>query len=113
MAVRSLKSWLMPVISQRLLSRQRLLSLREKSESQRKAQQRPHVLHFFIELDDPYSLLLAQAIPLLKHKYDVSVVEHRVGAPDDSAVPEREKLKTYSQIDATRLAQQYGLQDPS
>ena len=110
MAIRSLKSWLMPVISQRFLSRSRLLALREKAEVKRSAQQRPHVLHFFHELEDPYSLLLAQAIPLLQSKYSVSVVQHLVGPPEDSAVPEREKLKAYSQQDASRLAIQYGLQ---
>ena len=110
MAIRSLKSWLMPVISQRFLSRSRLLALREKAEVKRSAQQRPHVLHFFHELEEPYSLLLAQAIPLLQSKYSVSVVQHLVGPPEDSAVPEREKLKAYSQQDASRLAKQYGLQ---
>jgi 2-hydroxychromene-2-carboxylate isomerase len=100
----------MPVISQRFLSRSRLLALREKAEVNRSAQQRPHVLHFFHELEDPYSLLLAQAIPLLQSKYSVSVLQHLVGPPADSAVPEREKLKAYSQQDASRLAKQYGLQ---
>ena len=112
MAFRSLKSWLMPVISQQFLSRSRLLALREKAEVKRSAQQHPHVLHFFHELEDPYSLLLAQAIPLLQNKFSVSVVQHLVGQPDSSAVPERDKLKAYSQVDAARLAQQYGLQWP-
>ena len=110
MTVRSLKSWLMPVISQHFLSRSRLMALREKAEAKRIAQQRPHVLHFFHEPDDPYSLLLAQAIPLLQTKYSISVLQHVVGPPEDSAVPEREKLAAYSQIDAERLAKQYGLQ---
>jgi 2-hydroxychromene-2-carboxylate isomerase len=112
MTFRSLKSWLMPVISQQFLSRSRLLALREKAEIKRSAQQRPHVLHFFHELEEPYSQLLAQAVPLLQDKYAVSVVQHVVGAPDDSAVPERDKLKAYSQQDAARLAKQYGLQWP-
>ena len=112
MTFRSLKSWLMPVISQHFLSRSRLLALREKAEIKRSAQQRPHVLHFFHELEEPYSQLLAQAVPLLQDKYAVSVVQHVVGAPDDSAVPERDKLKAYSQQDAARLAKQYGLEWP-
>ena len=112
MTFRSLKSWLMPVISQHFLSRSRLLALREKAEMKRSAQQRPHVLYFFLELEEPYSQLLAQAVPLLQDKYAVSVVQHEVGAPDDSAVPERDKLKAYSQQDAARLAKQYGFQWP-
>ena len=112
MPFRSLKSWLMPVISQRFLSRERLLALRHKAEQKRQSQSRPHVLHFFHQVDDPYSQLLAQAIPMLKDRYAVSVLQHVVGEPDDSAVPERDKLKTYSQLDATRLASQYGLRWP-
>ncbi|MDE3233648.1 MAG: DsbA family protein [Pseudomonadota bacterium] len=112
MSFRSLKSWLMPVISQRFLSRERLLALRQKAEQKRQRQSRPHVLHFFHQVDDPYSQLLAQAIPLLKSRYAVSVLQHVVGEPDDSAVPERDKLKAYSLLDAARLASQYGLRWP-
>ena len=112
MPFRSLKSWLMPVISQRFLSRERLLALRHKAEQKRQSQSRPHVLHFFHQVDDPYSQLLAQAISMLKDRYAVSVLQHVVGEPDDSAVPERDKLKTYSQLDAARLASQYGLRWP-
>ena len=102
----------MPVISQRFLSRKRLLALRQKAEQKRQRQSRPHVLHFFHQVDDPYSQLLAQAIPLLKSRYAVSVLQHVVGEPDDSAVPERDKLKAYSLLDAARLASQYGLRWP-
>jgi len=112
MSFRSLKSWLMPVISQRFLSRERLLALRLKAEQKRQSQSRPHVLHFFHQVDDPYSQLLAQAIPLLKLRYAVSVLQHVVGEPEDAAVPEREKLKAYSQLDAARLASHYGLRFP-
>ena len=113
MSFRSLKSWLMPVISQRFLSRERLMALRYKAEQKRQAQSRPHVLHFFHQTDDPYSQLLAQAIPQLQARYSVSVLQHLVSAPDDSAVPEREKLKAYSQLDAQRLAAQYALRWPA
>lgn len=112
MTFRSLKSWLMPVISQHFLSRKRLLKLREKAEAKRKAQSRSHVLHVFLQSDDPYSQLLAQALPLLQSRYAVSVLQHIVSEPEASAVPEREKLKAYSELDAQRLAQQYGLRWP-
>jgi 2-hydroxychromene-2-carboxylate isomerase len=102
----------MPVISQRFLSRERLLALRQKAERKRQAQSRPHVLHFFHQADDPYSQLLAQAMPLLKARYAVSVLQHAVGEPEDSAVPERDKLKAYSVLDANRLAAHYGLRQP-
>ena len=113
MFFRSPKSWLMPVISQHFLSRSRLLNLRKKAEQLRKSQSRPHVLHVFFQPDEPYSQLLAQALPKLQSRYAVSVLRHVVSEPDDSAVPEREKLKSYSQIDAKRLADHYGLEFPA
>ena len=103
----------MPVISQHFLSRSRLLNLRKKAEHLRKSQSRPHVLHAFLQPDEPYSQLLAQALPKLQSRYAVSVLRHVVSEPDDSAAPEREKLKTYSQIDAKRLADQYDLVFPA
>ena len=112
MSFQRLQSWLMPAISQRFLSRERLLKLRQKAEHKRQVQTRPHVLHFFHQTDDPYSQLLAQALPQLQSRYAVSVLQHLVGEPDDSAVPERDKLKAYSQLDAQRLASHYGLRWP-
>jgi len=103
----------MPVISQHFLSRSRLLNLRKKAEQLRKSQSRPHVLHVFLQPDEPYSQLLAQALPKLQSRYAVSVLRHGVSEPDDSAAPEREKLKAYSQIDAKRLADHYGLVFPA
>ena len=46
---------------------------------------------------------------MLQARYAVSVLQHIVAEPDASAVPERDKLTAYSQLDAQRLAQQYGL----
>ena len=103
----------MPVVSQHFLSRSRLLNLRKKAEQLRKSQSRPHVLHVFLQPDEPYSQLLAQALPKLQSRYAVSVLRHGVSEPDDSAAPEREKLKAYSQIDAKRLADEYGLVFPA
>ena len=71
------------------------------------------MLHVFLQPDEPYSQLLAQALPKLQSRYAVSVLQHWVSEPDDSAVPEREKLKAYSQIDAKRLAVEYGLVFPA
>ena len=89
------------------------MALRRKAEQKRQAQSRPHVLHFFHQVDEPYSQLLAQAIALLKSRYAVSVLQHVVGEPEGSAVPERDKLKAYSLLDAERLAAQYDLRWPN
>ena len=109
MFFRSPQSWLMPVISQLFLSRSRLLKLRHKAEKKRQEAKRPHVIHFFHQLDDPYSQLLAKALPVLQSRYNIILETHFVEAPEDSAVPERAMLKAYSLLDAQRLANRFQL----
>ena len=109
MFFRSPQSWLMPVISQLFLSRSRLLKLRHKAEKKRQEAKRPHVIHFFHQLDDPYSQLLAKALPVLQSRYNIILEIHLVEAPEDSAVPERAMLKAYSLLDAQRLANRFQL----
>ena len=109
MFFRSPQSWLMPVISQLFLSQSRLLKLRHKAEKKRQEAKRPHVIHFFHQLDDPYSQLLATALPVLQSRYNIILETHLVEAPEDSAVPERAMLKAYSLLDAQRLANRFQL----
>ena len=109
MFFRSPQSWLMPVISQLFLSRSRLLKLRHKAEKKRQEAKRPHVIHFFHQLDDPYSQLLTKALPVLQSRYNIILETHLVEAPEDSAVPERAMLKAYSLLDAQRLANRFQL----
>jgi 2-hydroxychromene-2-carboxylate isomerase len=110
MQLRSLKSWLMPVISQLFLSRARLLKLRMRAEKKRQSQGRPHTLYFFHQEDDPYSQLLATALPSIQSRFSVTVETHWVSPPEDSAVPERALLKAYSEQDALRLAERFQIQ---
>lgn len=110
----SLRSLITPWISQRLLSRQRLLRQRERAEARRLARGLPHELLYFHQVDDPYSHLAAQALPALARRYDIRVRPVLVGPPADSAAPDRERLVAYSRVDAQRLAHWHGLdyQDP-
>jgi 2-hydroxychromene-2-carboxylate isomerase len=109
-ALMSIKTLLMPAISQRMLSRERLLQRRATAERQRRARREPHRLHYFHQVDDPYSALAAAALPRLLQRYDVELVAHVVGPPADSAAPERDKLVAYSRKDAQRLAGHCGLE---
>jgi 2-hydroxychromene-2-carboxylate isomerase len=106
----SIKSWLMPAISQRLLSRDRLLRQRERAERARVRRAEPHLLHYFHQVDDPYSALAASILPRLLSRYDIQLLPHLVGAPPDNAAPERDKLIAYSRRDATLLARHWGLE---
>ena len=118
----SIRTLLMPVISQHLLARERLLKLRARAERERLAGARTHQVHYFHQVDDPYSALVAGILPQLIARYDIDVVPHVVGPPPDSAAPEREKLIAYSRKDARLLARHWNLvfddligqpQDPS
>lgn len=106
----SLKSLLMPAISQRMLSQARLLARRARAERGRVARGEPHRLQYFHQVDDPYSALLAQCLPRLLARYDVALQAHVVGAPADDAAPERERLVAYSRKDAGLLARHRGLE---
>lgn len=105
----SIKTLLMPVISQRLLSRERVLKLRTKAERLRLGQRAAHQVHYFHQVDDPYSALAAAALPQLAERYEVDICPHVVGPPPDSAAPDRERLIAYSRKDAQRLAKRSGL----
>lgn len=103
----SIKSLLMPAISQRLLSQQRLQSQRERFERRRRARGEPHVLHYFHQVDDPYSALAASALARLRQRYRIELTPHLVGAPPDAAAPEHAKLAAYGRADAQRLARHW------
>ena len=105
----SIKSLLMPMVSSRLMSRDRLLKARAKAERTRQAQGEPHRLHYFHQVDDPYSALLASHLASLLARYDIELSAHVVGPPPESAAPDRARLVAYSRADAQRLAQRHAL----
>ena len=79
----------------------------------RRLLQRTPELHYFHQVDDPYSHLTALQLPGLQSRYRVRLVPHLVPAPDASAAPEQQKLRDWSRRDATRLALSLGLAAPS
>jgi 2-hydroxychromene-2-carboxylate isomerase len=91
-----------------------LLRLREKAERQRLAAGKPHQLHYFHQVDDPYSALAADVLPKFLARYQVELLPHVVGAPPDAAAPDRDRLVAYSRSDAQLLARHRGLsfEDP-
>jgi 2-hydroxychromene-2-carboxylate isomerase len=99
----------MPAITQRLFSRGRLLAQRAKFESRRAASAAPHQVHYFHQVDDPYSALVAQVLPQFLQRYAVEVCSHIVSGPTAAAAPERDKLVAYSRADAGLLAKRFGL----
>ena len=99
----------MPMVSQRLLSQERLLKKRAAAERARVANGLPHQLHYFHQVDDPYSALVAACLPDFLARYAIQLVPHVVGEPPANAAPERDKLKAYSRRDAESLARHWGM----
>jgi len=100
----------MPLISAHLLARERLLRRRARVEAARIARREPHRVHYFHQVDDPYSALASAALPQLVERYDIELVPHVVGPPADAAAPERARLVAYSRRDAELLARRWGLE---
>jgi 2-hydroxychromene-2-carboxylate isomerase len=69
-------------------------------------------VHYFHQVDDPYSHLCVQLLERLGHRYDVDLLAHLVSPPEDSAAPDRERLGHWSLRDAALLAQANGLEAP-
>ena len=105
----SIRSLLMPLVTQRLLSHERVLKQRAKAERSRLARREPHRVHCFLQVDDPYSALLAACLPQLQARYDFELVPHVVGPPPAAAAPDRARLVAHSRRDAQRLAAHHGL----
>jgi hypothetical protein len=106
--LKSIRRLLMPVVTQRLLSRQRLLRQRARAEAARLSRGERHRVHYFHQVDDPYSALASACLPELLARYDIDIVAHVVGAPPDEAAPERDRLVVYSRRDAQLLARHWG-----
>ncbi len=71
---------------------------------------KPHEVHYFHEVADPYSHLASQLLEPFVSRYDVELVPHLVGDADE--VPEREMLLAYARKDAGDVAPAYGLEFP-
>lgn len=102
----SLKSYIVPRLAARLLSRERLGKQRARFERKRTGHPQVEV---FLDPSDPYSQLLQAVLPTFEARYDVDLITHIVGPPDDSAAPERAALAVYAAIDAQRLAAKAGI----
>ncbi|MGH7818793.1 MAG: DsbA family protein [Candidatus Binatia bacterium] len=70
----------------------------------------PHRVHYFHQVDDPYSHLAAQALRRFRDAYEIHLEPHLVGPPSDAAAPERRRLVDYSRKDAADVAPFYRLE---
>lgn len=82
---------------------------RARAERARLNRGEAHQVHYFHQVDDPYSALAAACLPRLLERYDINIKAHVVGPPPDSAAAERDKLIAYSRKDAQLLASRWGM----
>lgn len=61
-------------------------------------------LHYFHQVDDPYSHLMLQVLPALAANPQLSLVIHVAPPPDAAAAPDRERLQAWSRRDGMALA---------
>jgi 2-hydroxychromene-2-carboxylate isomerase len=105
----SLRGLLMPAISARLLAPERQQRLRDRAERARVARGEPHRVLCFLQVDDPYSALLAASLPRLAQRHAISIEPRVVPPPSDAAAPQRARLVDWSRRDAALLARHHGL----
>jgi 2-hydroxychromene-2-carboxylate isomerase len=94
----------------RLLTSPRVRDARRRLASiRRQARGGPAIVHYFHQVDDPYSHLMLQVLPALAANYRIELARHLVPPPSDAAAPDRERLQAWSRRDAQDLAAAIGL----
>ena len=82
---------------------------RSASEMRRKLTGSAHVVSAFLQLDDPYSYLLAYYLPELQAHYDIELRVYLSQALGDEYQPAPDMLAEYAALDAQRLARELGI----
>jgi len=83
---------------------------RSLAETRRKIGGRSHIISVFLELDDPYSYLLAHYLPDLVAAYNIELRYYLTQSCNDEAYrPAPEMLAVYADEDCARLAAELGV----
>jgi 2-hydroxychromene-2-carboxylate isomerase len=105
-----IKPWLRTRATALLTSRVYRQLRRSRAAWVRRIKGQPAVVHYFHQVDDPYSDLAARALPHLASQYQITLVPHLVPAPDTGAAPEPQRLVDWSLRDASDLASALSLE---
>ena len=108
----ALMRWLTSMVMSRVVSTKRLEKKRIKVEKHRQANNQPHVVEYFHQVDDGYSHLAAQALGALTERYNIDLQCHLVSGPIGENAPEPDLLIDLSRYDASKIAPHYGLVFP-
>ena len=107
-----LQRYLQMLFMRRSLSERTLLKQRAKIERERIKNGLPHCLDIFIQIDDPYSYLLLQALNQVQDKLDCEFRLHLTSGVSGNNNPEPTLLKELALKDARWVAPGYGLLFP-
>ena len=108
----ALLRWLTSMVMRQVVSTKRLEKKRIKVEKHRQANNQPHVVEYFHQVDDGYSHLAAQALGALTERYNIDLQCHLVSGPIGENAPEPDLLIDLSRYDASKIAPYYGLVFP-
>ncbi len=108
----ALKRWMASKIVPRIASLKRRDKARAAAEKNRQAEQRPHRIEYFHQVEDAYSHLAVQLLQPILETYDVELVPHLVTGPTDKNAPEPEMLLDYARYDCGLVASKFGLNFP-
>ena len=109
----SLQRRLMPHLARLLTSPGRERWRRRLLEWRRRLARRPHEATFHFRIDDPYSLLMAQALPAFGKHFGVRLVPRVMLYLDANLYPAPELLRDLAPRDAAALADLHGLDFPA
>lgn len=96
----------------RIANTENIAAQREKFEKARAANDEPHKVLYFHQLDDPYSHLAAQVLKRFVERYDIEFEAHLISQTGGMDQPEGEKLRVWARKDAGLVAPHYGLNFP-
>lgn len=107
-AARRLISWFL----RRTINPERRTKQRRAIEAERLKSGAPHRVHYFHQLDDPYSHLAVQKLQALVASYDIDLVPHLIRATGGKNQPYPEALAEYARRDAAAIAPHYQIYFP-
>ncbi len=101
---RAVTSWITSAAARDV--RRSVFALRRRASGQQPT------VHYFHQVDDPYSHLTAQVLADFAARYRVVLAPHLTSPPEDANAPQRARLADYALRDAARVARRYGLAFP-
>ncbi len=104
----NLKTRIRSIAMRRFTSAAHLEKQRTHARKQRKKRGDMPVVHYFHQVDDPYSHLTVQKLDQLKARYDLKFQPHLVSPPEPAYRGSADHFAHWARKDATNVAADYG-----